>query len=181
MLRLRVFALLVLCLSVVAPCFADTLSVTFEADFFYSPPGYIVSGSFLWDTVAETFSNPQITDNFGDQFTQLAYANFAAAGNSYGLPVGTMTGWTFSGTNIAIQFSPGDHAFLGPQVVPEPGTYNVGLFFLQRAGTGDIPSSDSWVTVSPVATPEPVTLSLLTLGLLAILSVIANKKPFCLL
>src|SRR5215510_4430354 len=155
MLRLRAVALLVLCLSVVAPCFADTFSVTFEADFFYSPPGYIVSGSFLWDTVAETFSNPQITDNFGDQFTQLDYAYFADAGNYYGFPVGTMTGWAFLGTNIGIQYSPGDHAFLGPQVVPEPGTYNVGLFFLGRPGTADLPSSGGLVTVSPVATPEP--------------------------
>jgi hypothetical protein len=57
MLRLRVFALLVLCLSVVAPCFADTLSVTFEADFFYSPPGYVCS--FFSAPVRGTY-HPQI-------------------------------------------------------------------------------------------------------------------------
>jgi len=182
MLRLGVFTLLVLCLSVVAPCFADTFEVTFFADFAYSaPPEYIVNGSFVWDTTAETFSNIHITDNFGDSMPQLNYAWFAEAGNIYGFPVGTMLGWDFYGTNppIGIQYSPGDHAFLGPQVVPQPGTYYVGLFFLQRAGTGDAPSSGSWVTVSPVATPEPASLFLLTLGFLAILSVIGNKL-FCL-
>ena len=175
MLKLRAFALLLLCLFVVAPCFADTFEVTFFADFAYSPPEYIVNGSFVWDTTAETFSNIHVTDNFGDTMAQLSYAYFAEPGNFYGFPVGTMMGWAIYGPNAGIQFSPGDHAFLGPQVIPEPGTYYTGMWFLQRPGTGDVPASDNYMTVSPVETPEPQSLFLLALGLLATL-VIARPR-----
>ena len=40
-----------------------------------------------------------------------------------------MAGWTIYGPNAGIQFSPGDHAFLGQQVVREAGTYYTGMWF----------------------------------------------------
>jgi hypothetical protein len=119
--------------------FADELQVTFFADFDNVIRNNLlrpttVNGSFTWDTAAQTFSNVNITDNFNESMNTLVYSYFLEAGNPYGLPVGTMAGWTFCGyaPSACIQFSPGDHAFLGPQVIPEPGTYPTGMWFFDR-------------------------------------------------
>jgi hypothetical protein len=54
--RFRALVLLVVCLSAVGPCFADTLSVTFSVTFDNAIPAETVSGSFLWNTTAEVLS-----------------------------------------------------------------------------------------------------------------------------
>jgi len=53
--------LLVVCLSAVGPCFADTLSVTFSVTFDNAIPAETVSGSFLWNTTTEVLSNIAIS------------------------------------------------------------------------------------------------------------------------
>jgi hypothetical protein len=193
--KLRAFALLVLCLSAVAPCFADTFQVTFWTEFGYSPipplsperpaQGIIaeIFGSFLWDTSTNTFSNPNITDNLGqlglnDHYTQLNYAWFLTADNIYGDPAGTMAGFTWYDpvNSMGIQFSPGDHAFLGQQVEPRPGTYYTGMWFMFGPGFGDPPASDYWLTVAPVATPEPASATLVVLGLFGLVSITRRRR-----
>jgi len=154
--------------------FADELQVTFFADFDNVIRNNLlrpttVNGSFTWDTAAQTFSNVNITDNFNESMNTLVYSYFLEAGNPYGLPVGTMAGWTFCGyaPSACIQFSPGDHAFLGPQVIPEPGTYPTGMWFFDSI----IPSRNYSITVAPIATPEPASVTLVLLGLVSLASI----------
>jgi len=171
--KMKKSILVVLLLCCFAPAsFADELQVTFFADFDNVIRNNLlrpttVNGSFTWDTAAQTFSNVNITDNFNESMNTLVYSYFLEAGNSYGLPVGTMAGWTFAGPNASIQFSPGDHAFLGPQVIPEPGTYPTGMWFFD----GLIPSRNYSITVAPIATPEPPSPSLVGLGLVALATI----------
>jgi len=176
MLKLRAFAFLLLCLSVVAPCFADSFEVTFLAEFAYqAPPFRTVEGSFVWDTSTETFSNININDNFGGSYPIFDSAIFAVEGNSYGYPAGALNLFQFStaDSSRAIQMDGSFHAFLQPPLLPAPGTYGE-PFFLGLPNTAPLVASRGEVTVTQV--PEPQSLFLLALGFLATFLVIARPR-----
>ena len=74
--RFRALVLLVVCLSAVGPCFADTLSVTFSATFDNAIPAETVSGSFLWNTTTEALSNIAISSLLNNWVFEFFVLNF---------------------------------------------------------------------------------------------------------
>jgi len=172
--RLRAFALLVLCLSIVGPCSADSLLVTFSVDFGPLPVGHVlelesISGSFLWDTTAQILTPIEVLgtgpNTFDIQGGPPIPARFAPADNPYGYPAGSIIFFSY-GADMAS----GEHAFLDAPVAPAPGGPYREFFFF------GLTPADGTVTVTQAPVPEPGTLCLLGFGSFAMLSVLASKK-----
>jgi len=190
MLRLRAIALLVLCLCVVGPCFADTLQVSFIANINTGLPDpnrmeWIehVEGSFLWDTALHTFSNIAIQSS--GPFTYLPEIStdmflqprFVQPGDLSGRMAGSILWLSFpdvTGTG-SFNFDYLQHAGFDTPVEPVPGTY-FGEFDLTPAGYAPMVLTEGTNEVVVTATPEPGSFYLLGFGSFAMLSVLASKK-----
>lgn len=175
--RFRALVLLVVCLSAVGPCFADTLSVTFSVTFDNAIPAETVSGSFLWNTTTEVLSNIAISSVGAVTYLPVVQAvTFEPAGSPHGYPPGSIIFLAFPDVALTgnVQINFGDHAFFDAPLKPEPGTYSA-PFDMTGGGIGVIPSSGE---VEVAATPEPRSLALLSFGLLTILVALGGKQFF---
>jgi hypothetical protein len=159
---------------------ADTLQVTFDTSFpFNTIPIETVSGSFLWDTSTQTFSNISISSSGSYSFQpEIDYAEFAQPGNFYNYPAGSILFLVFPGSNTGtgFQFDYLEHG--GLDIPPSgPGTYT-GEFFLVGGGLGVTPAmtGEVIVTEAVVATPEPPVLWLLALGTIGLFIAWARRR-----
>jgi hypothetical protein len=166
----KAFLFLVLCLTVVGPCFADTLQVKFSS-VFDAPVVETISGSFLWDTGAQTISD--ISINSTGPFTflpELAFPpEFLVPSGSDPRPAGSIQRLVFPDVTHTAFFKidNNQHAF-SDVLPPIPGTYP-GHFFIFT-----VPATSGEVVVTAV--PEPGTLLMVSLGFLAMSLVVGRLK-----
>jgi hypothetical protein len=163
---LFVFFLLTLAILSCGQAFADTLQVDFTAQFsVQTKDDEIVSGSFLWDTVTGILSEATISSTGTYTFLpSIAAAGFAPLGNTYNYPVGSLTFFAFlNGTQtVVFQLNYGDHAFLDPPVVPDPGVYVHVPFDIGGSGVGRNVAGTGEIMVTE--TPELSSAALLFIG-----------------
>jgi len=185
MILLRVIALLALCLSTVAPCFADSLQVSFWSHFDNVILVEDISGSFLWDATAQTFSNISVTSNMischggcGPYviLPEITAASFVSGNDPSGRLEGSILFLVFPDANGtgAFTFNYTVHGSLDTPVEPIPGTYSGLDLFLIEQDQGIVGATSGQVTVTE--TSEPGSLYLLGFGSLAMLSVLASKR-----
>jgi len=182
--RLRAIALLALCLSILGPCFADSLQVSFSSHFDNAILVEDISGSFLWDAAAQTFSNISVTSNMISCLDgcgpyvilpEITGASFLS-GDLFGRPDGSILFLAFPDANGTGSFT-FNYAVHGPfdtPVEPIPGTYSGLDLFLIEQDQGIVGATSGQVTVTE--TSEPESLYLLGFGSLAMLSFLASKK-----
>ena len=162
----RASVILVLCLTVVGPCFADSLLVTWSTNFDLvfannTAGAETVSGSFAWDTTTQLFSNIAISSTGPVTLLPvIQYVVFAGPDDPFHRPVGSILVLSFpdtSGTSgLTLDYR--QHAGLDTPLEPFPGSYAAfGEFWLG----GLVPSRDGSVVATAVATPEPSSLALM--------------------
>src|SRR5215510_1739592 len=102
----RTIAFAALFLLLASPSFADTLEVTFSVDgFLFARAAVSVSGSFLWNTDAQTLYDAQITidTNGGILVDPIVFdpstlsGVFALPGNSQDYPAGSLDSFSILG------------------------------------------------------------------------------------
>jgi len=185
--RLRVIALLALCFSTVAPCFADSLQVSFWSHFDNVILVEDISGSFLWDTAAQTFSNISVTSNMiscldgcGPYIILPEIAttasSFVGPNDLLGRPAGSILFLGFPDANGTggFTFNYTVHGPLDTPVEPIPGTYSGLDLFLIEQDQGIVGATSGQVIVTE--TSEPASLYLLGFVSLTLLSVLASKR-----
>ncbi len=166
----KMFLFLVLCLTVIGPCFADTLQVTFSS-VFDAPVIETVSGSFLWDTGAQTISDISINSTGPLTFLSEPFLpiGFLVPSGSDPRPAGSLQFLAFSDVTHTAFFKIDNNQHAQSDVLPPiPGTYP-GHFFIFT-----VPATSGEVVVTGV--PEPGTLLMVSLGFLAMSLVVGRLK-----